>query len=174
MSAKPYQVLFLCTGNASRSIMAEAIMNAHPNKRFIAHSAGSRPRGQVDPATVEFLTTLKHPTEGLRSKSWETFAGADAPALDFVFTVCDKAAAEPCPVWPGQPMSAHWGAPDPLAFAGTQAEKAVFLADVYRMLTNRIAVFAELPIASLDRLTLQRRLDDIAGVGVGAEDGETA
>ncbi|MEQ8603158.1 MAG: arsenate reductase ArsC [Marivibrio sp.] len=172
MSEKPYSVLFLCTGNSSRSIMAESILNAHPSKRFAAYSAGSLPRGVVDPATIDFLKTLNRPTETLRSKSWEAFAGADAPALDFVFTVCDKAAAEPCPVWPGQPMSAHWGVPDPIAFAGTPAEKAAFLADVYRMLNNRIRVFAELPLASLDRLTLQRHLDDIGAVG--AKDGENA
>jgi arsenate reductase len=172
MTEKPYNVLFLCTGNSSRSILAEAILNAHPSKRFVAYSAGSEPRGIVDPATIDFLKALNRPTEGLRSKSWDEFAGADAPALDFVFTVCDKAAAEPCPVWPGQPMSAHWGVPDPIAFEGTQAEKAAFLADVYRMLNTRIGVFAELPIAGLDRLTLQRRLDAIGGVG--AKDAESA
>lgn len=172
MTDTPYHVLFLCTGNSSRSIMAEAILNAHPSKRFVAHSAGSQPRGVVDPATIEFLKNLNRPTEALRSKSWEEFAEPGAPALDFVFTVCDKAAAEPCPVWPGQPMSAHWGVPDPIAFEGTQAEKAAFLADVYRMLSNRIGVFAELPIASLDRLTLQNRLDAIGAVG--AKDQESA
>ncbi len=172
MADKPYQVLFLCTGNASRSIMAEAIMNADPRRRFTAYSAGSQPRGEVDRDTIQFLETNSFPTGGLRSKGWEEFAGADAPALDFVFTVCDRAAKESCPVWPGQPMSAHWGVPDPLAFEGTAAEKGAFLADVFRMLNNRISIFTELPIASLDRLTLQRRLD---AIGQDADaPGETA
>lgn len=161
MSDAAYTVLFLCTGNASRSIMAETIVNADPRKRFRAYSAGSRPRGQVDPATVAFLTAQNFPTDGLRSKDWSEFAGDGAPGLDFVFTVCDRAAAEPCPVWPGQPMTAHWGVPDPLAFEGTAAEHGAVLADTFRMLNNRISIFMELPIASLDRLTLQKRLDDI-------------
>lgn len=161
MSTPIYNVLFLCSGNSSRSIMAETIVNADLRARFRAFSAGSTPRGQVDPATLEFLRAHNFPTDDLHSKSWEVFGEADAPRMDFVFTVCDKAARETCPVWPGQPMSAHWGVPDPLAFEGTSAERGAFLADVFRMLNTRISIFMELPIASLDRLTLQARLDEI-------------
>ncbi|MCR9220541.1 MAG: arsenate reductase ArsC [Alphaproteobacteria bacterium] len=161
MKDAPYTVLFLCTGNSARSIMAEAIVNADPRGAFHAVSAGSKPRGAVDAQVIEFLRTHNFPVETLRSKGWEEFSAPGAPALDFVFTVCDKAAQEPCPVWPGQPMSAHWGVPDPAGFEGTPAERAAFLADVFRMLNNRISVFTELPIESLDRLTLQRRLDEI-------------
>lgn len=168
MTDASYRILFLCTGNSARSIMAEAIVNADPRGKFRAVSAGSRPRGAVDAQVIDFLSAHNFPTVGLRSKGWEAFSGPDAPTLDFVFTVCDKAAQEPCPVWPGQPMSAHWGVPDPAAFEGTPAERAAFLADVFRMLNNRIGVFMELPIESLDRLTLQRRLD---AIGAAATDG---
>jgi arsenate reductase (thioredoxin) len=156
-----YNVLFLCTGNSARSIMAEAILNREGAGRFKAHSAGSHPKGVVHPYALDLLRKLNYPTSGFRSKSWEEFAGAQAPQLDFVFTVCDSAAAEVCPVWPGQPMTAHWGVPDPAAAEGTEAEQRLAFADVYRMLNNRIGIFVNLPIASLDRLSLQKRLTDI-------------
>ncbi|MDR3518937.1 MAG: arsenate reductase ArsC [Azospirillaceae bacterium] len=164
MSDKTYNVLFLCTGNSARSIMAECILNRDNSGRFRAFSAGSHPRGHIDPTVLNLLTRFNYPTEGLRSKSWEEFARPDAPQLDFVFTVCDKAAHEVCPVWPGQPMTAHWGVPDPAAFEGTPVEKAAFCGDVMRMLYNRINLFAALPIRGLDRLSLQSRLNDIGKV----------
>jgi arsenate reductase len=161
MSEKIFNVLFLCTGNSARSIMAECIMNRVSAGKFRAFSAGSHPRGFIEPAVLHLLTTLNHPTEDLRSKSWEEFSKADAPELDFVFTVCDNAAGEVCPVWPGQPMTAHWGVPDPAAFQGEEAEKGAFCADVFRMLSNRINIFCALHIHSLDTLSLQRKLNEI-------------
>jgi arsenate reductase len=158
---KVYRVLFLCTGNSARSIMAEAILKREGLGRFEAYSAGSHPRGEIHPYARELLAKLNHPLGGLRSKSWDEFAGKRAPKLDFVFTVCDDAANEVCPVWPGQPMTAHWGLPDPVAMVGTQAECRLAFADAYRMLNNRISIFVNLPIASLDRLTLQKKLSDI-------------
>ena len=163
MSERVYNVLFLCTGNSARSILAEAILNRVGNGRFRAFSAGSQPKGAVHPATLRLLAAMNHETGFARSKSWEEFSGPDAPVLDFVFTVCDSAAAESCPIWPGQPMSAHWGVPDPAAAEGTEAEKNLAFADAYRMLSNRIAVFTSLPLASIDQLTLQKRLDAIGG-----------
>lgn len=154
-------VLFLCTGNSARSIIAEAIMNRSGRGRFKAYSAGSIPKGEVNPHALSLLKGLNHPVEGLRSKSWEEFAGPGAPALDFVFTVCDNAAAEVCPVWPGQPMTAHWGIPDPAAAEGSEAEIGVAFAEAYRMLNNRISLFLNLPMETLDRLTLQKRLQAI-------------
>ena len=156
-----FNVLFLCTGNSCRSIIAEAIMNREGLGRFRGFSAGSDPKGEVHPHALDLLKSLNHPTADLRSKSWNEFAAAGAPRLDFVFTVCDNAANEVCPVWPGQPMSAHWGIPDPAAAEGTEAEIRVAFADTYRMLANRISIFVNLPMASLDRLTLQKRLDEI-------------
>ena len=156
-----YNVLFLCTGNSCRSIIAEAIMNREGLGRFRGFSAGSQPKGEVHPHALDLLATLNHPTGGLRSKSWNEFAAAGAPRLDFVFTVCDNAANEVCPVWPGQPMTAHWGIPDPAMAEGTEAEIRVAFADTYRMLANRISIFVNLPMTSLDRLTLQKRLDEI-------------
>jgi protein-tyrosine-phosphatase len=141
--------------------MAEVLLNQLGRGRFRAFSAGSYPKGQVHPYTLDLLTTLKYPTDHLRSKSWDEFAGPDAPELDFVFTVCDNAAKEVCPVWPGQPMTAHWGVPDPAAAEGTEAEKRFAFADTLRMLRNRITVFISLPIKSLDRLSLRRHLDEI-------------
>ncbi len=156
-----FNVLFLCTGNSARSILAEAILAREGMGRFNAHSAGSKPAGQVNPNAIDLLRKLNHDVSGFRSKDWNEFARDDAPRMDFVFTVCDNAANEVCPVWPGQPMSAHWGIPDPAAAAGTQSEIAAAFADAYRMLTNRISIFVNLPIGSLDRLALQDRLDRI-------------
>ena len=158
---RPYHVLFLCTHNSARSIVAECVMNRLGRGKFKAFSAGSQPRGQVHPAALELLKKLNYATSGLRSKSWEEFAQPDAPQLDFVFTVCDDAAGEPCPVWPGQPMSAHWGLPDPSRVEGTDAERALAFADTHRMLNQRISIFCSLPLASIDRLSLQRKLDAI-------------
>lgn len=161
MAGGRYDVLFLCTGNSARSIMAEAILNRIGGGRFRAHSAGSHPRGSVHPYALDLLRKHDYDVSGLRSKSWEEFTAPDAPVMDFVFTVCDQAAAEPCPVWPGQPMTAHWGVPDPAAAAGNDAEKRVAFANAYRMLNQRISIFTSLPIDALDRLSLQARLDRI-------------
>jgi protein-tyrosine-phosphatase len=156
-----YNVLFLCTGNSARSIIAEAIMNREAQGRFKAFSAGSHPKGQVHPFALDLLKKMNHPTASLRSKGWDEFATPDAPQLDFVFTVCDNAANEVCPVWPGQPMSAHWGLPDPAAAEGNETEQRLAFADTYRMLHNRISIFTSLPLKSLDKLSLQKRLDEI-------------
>ncbi|RUP00638.1 arsenate reductase ArsC [Hyphomicrobium sp.] len=158
---RPFSVLFLCTGNSARSIMAEAIMNRVGAGKFKGFSAGSMPKGLVHPLTINLLKKLNYETSVLRSKSWEEFAAAGAPVMDFVFTVCDNAANEVCPIWPGQPMSAHWGVPDPAEAQGDDAQKALAFADTYRMLNNRISIFTSLPLDSLDSLTLQKRLDDI-------------
>lgn len=157
----PFTVLFLCTGNSARSVLAEAIMNRTGQGKFRAFSAGSQPKGEIHPYTLDLLRKLNFDVSGLRSKSWAEFSGANAPRLDFVFTVCDSAAAETCPVWPGQPMTAHWGVPDPAAATGSEAEVRLAFADAFRMLDNRISIFTSLPISSLDRLALQRRLDEI-------------
>lgn len=161
MTEKTFNVLFLCTGNSARSIMAEAILEREGTGRFKAFSAGSHPKGEVHPYALQVLRTLNHPTGFARSKDWDEFAGKDAPEMDFVFTVCDNAANEACPVWPGQPMTAHWGVPDPAAATGTEAEVHFAFAEAYRMLNNRISIFINLPLASLDRLALQKRLDAI-------------
>ena len=166
---KPLNVLFLCTGNSARSIIAEAIMNREGRGRFRAWSAGSMPKGEVNPHTLDLLRGLHYRTEDFRSKSWDEFAEPDAPKLDFVFTVCDDAAAEVCPIWPGQPMTAHWGMPDPAAASGSPAEVALAFADPYRMMNTRIGVFINLPLSALDRLSLQRRLDEIGGRRQAAE-----
>jgi len=160
-SDRPFNVLFLCTGNSARSILAEAILNRIGGDKFRAYSAGSHPKGAVNPAALKLLERMGYPTQGLRSKPWDEFSGPAAPPLDFVFTVCDDAAGEVCPIWPGQPMTAHWGLPDPAAVEGSEAEIALAFAEAYRLLNNRITLFAGLPIASLSRLSLQRRLDDI-------------
>ncbi len=161
---RPFNVLFLCTGNSCRSILAEAIMNRVGGGRFKAYSAGSHPSGDVNSHALALLKRLNHPTGSLRSKPWDEFSrqtNPDAPELDFVFTVCDNAAGEVCPIWPGQPMTAHWGQPDPALFEGGEAETAVVFADAYRMLNNRISLFVNLPLKSLDRLSLQKRLNQI-------------
>ncbi|MBS0249243.1 MAG: arsenate reductase ArsC [Proteobacteria bacterium] len=169
MSDRVYNVLFLCTGNSARSVIAEAILNREGKGRFKAFSAGSQPKGQVNPHTLTLLRTLGYDVSGFRSKSWAEFAQAGAPQMDFVFTVCDDAAGEACPVWPGQPMTAHWGIADPAAATGSEAEIAVAFDDAYRMLTRRIELFLALPIAKLDKLVLAKRLKDI-----GASQGATA
>ncbi len=156
-----YNVLFLCTGNSARSIIAEAILQREGLGKFNAFSAGRKPIGQVNPHAIELLRNLNHETSQYRSKNWSEFAGPEAPTMDFVFTVCDNASNEVCPVWPGQPMSAHWGIPDPASAVGTMAEIAAVFADTYRMLANRISIFVSLPIESLEQLTLQKQLDDI-------------
>jgi protein-tyrosine-phosphatase len=161
----PYNVLFLCTGNSARSIMAECILNREGGGRFRAFSAGSHPTGKVNPVVLTLLKRLNFKSDGLRSKSWDEFAAPGAPKLDFVFTVCDDAAGGVCPAWPGQPMTAHWGVPDPATAGGSDAERAAFVADVFRMLNNRISIFVSLPLVSLDRLSLQRRLQEIGRVG---------
>jgi arsenate reductase (thioredoxin) len=161
MADKVYNTLFLCTGNSARSIMAEAILGRVGQGRFKAYSAGSHPKGKVHPQTLELLRNLNYRTGDFRSKSWNEFAGPGAPELDFVFTVCDDAAGEVCPAWPGQPMTAHWGVPDPAAAFGTPAEIGLAFADAYRMLYNRISVFVSLPMASIDRLALKKRLEEI-------------
>jgi arsenate reductase len=158
---RPYNVLFLCTGNSARSIIAECVLNRLGAGRFVAHSAGSFPKGAVHPYALELLERRGYPTQGLRSKSWDEFAQPGAVPLDFVFTVCDRAAAEVCPIWPGQPMTAHWGLPDPAAAEGKEAERRLAFADTLRMLTNRIGLFVNLPIQALDRLSLQQRLTQI-------------
>ena len=169
MHDRPYNVLFLCTGNSARSIMAEAILNKIGAGTFVAYSAGSQPKGQVNPYTIELLQSLGYETSRLRSKSWHELAKPGAPPLDFTFTVCDNAAGETCPVWPGQPITAHWGVPDPAEAKGSPAEVALAFKDAYRMLNQRIGVFVALPIRSLDQLTLQKRLHEI-----GRMEGATA
>jgi len=164
-----YNVLFLCTGNSARSILAEAILNKIGAGKFRAYSAGSQPKGQVNPNTLRLLDKLGFDTSGFRSKSWNEFARPGAPALDFIFTVCDDAAGETCPVWPGQPMTAHWGIADPAAATGTPGEVAAAFSEAYRMLERRIAAFASVPIRALDSLTLQARLREI-----GQLEGSTA
>lgn len=161
MTERPFNVLFLCTGNSARSILAEAILNKTGAGKFRAFSAGSHPKGAVHPNSIALLRSLDYDTSGLRSKSWSEFAEPGAPALDFVFTVCDDAAGETCPFWPGQPLTAHWGVPDPAAAKGTAADIEFAFQDAYRMLERRIGVFTALPIGSLDRLTLQARLKQI-------------
>ncbi len=160
-SDKVYNVLFLCTGNSARSIMAEAILAREGRPRFRAFSAGSYPAGSINPYALDLLKQFNHPTADLRCKSWDEFANPGAPKMDFVFTVCDKAAGEVCPIWPGQPMTAHWPFEDPAAFEGPEAEKRALFARVYGYIANRIAIFVSLPIDSLDRLSLQQRLDQI-------------
>jgi arsenate reductase len=161
MARQPYNVLFLCTGNSARSIIAEAILNKIGKGAFRAYSAGSQPKGQVNPDARALLESLGYETAGLRSKSWDQFAKTGAPEFDFVFTVCDNAAAEACPVWPGQPMTAHWGIADPAEAKGSPAEVSMAFKEAYRLLNQRIGIFTALPLHSLDRLTLQGKLRDI-------------
>ena len=161
MSDRTFNVLFLCTGNSARSILAESIINHLGAGRFTGFSAGSQPRGQVHPYALELLASLGFPSTGMHSKSWEVFAAAGAPNMDFVFTVCDSAAGEACPIWPGQPMTAHWGVPDPAAVEGSELEKRAAFREAFSALENRIRLFMSLPFASLDKMALQQRLDAI-------------
>lgn len=165
---KIFNVLFLCTGNSARSIMAEAILRREGPRSFRAFSAGSQPKGSIHPFAIDLLREMNFDVNTFRSKSWNEFTRPGAPGLDFVFTLCDDAAAETCPIWPGQPMTAHWGLPDPAAAAGNEAKRRLAFADTYRMLTNRISIFANLPINALDKLSLQKRLDAI-GTSSGAD-----
>jgi protein-tyrosine-phosphatase len=161
MADNPFNVLFLCTGNSARSIMAEAILNKLGAGKFRAFSAGSQPKGWVHPETLRLLQSLGYDTSRFRSKSWSEFADPGAPLLDFVFTVCDNAAGETCPVWPGQPMTAHWGVPDPAEAKVSVAEIALAFKDAYRMLNQRIGIFTSLPLRALDQLSLQQKLREI-------------
>jgi len=161
MAPREFNVLFLCTGNSARSIMAECAINRWGRGKFRGFSAGSHPRGAIHPRTLALLAELNYATAALRSKSWDEFARPDSPPLDFVFTVCDQAAGETCPVWPGQPITAHWGAADPAAFVGSEEATRRFFLRIYTELENRIKIFASLPVDSLDRFTLERRVREI-------------
>ena len=167
MSEPIYNVLFLCTGNSARSILAESVLRKAGSHNFRAFSAGSQPKGAVNPSAIKVLKSLDFPIDGLRSKSWEEFARPDAPVMDFVFTVCDNAAGESCPVWPGQPMTAHWGIEDPAEVEGTDIQKEAAFVAALRYLKNRISIFTSLPLSSIDKLSLGTRLRDI-GQGEGA------
>jgi protein-tyrosine-phosphatase len=169
MSDRIYNVLFLCTGNTARSILAESILRKDGRRNFRAFSAGSQPKGTINPFAIKVLDRLDYPADELRSKSWEEFTRADAPVMDFVFTVCDNAAGESCPIWPGQPMTAHWGIEDPAAVEGTDIEKEAAFVAAFRYLKNRIAAFTSLPLESIDQLSLGARLRDI-----GRSDGSTS
>src|SRR6202167_5237091 len=169
MTERIYNVLFLCTGNSARSILAESLLNALGSGRFRAFSAGSFPKGQVHPLAIELLKRSNMPTENLRSKSWDEFAAPGAPPLDLIFTVCDNAAGEVCPVWPGKPITAHWGIADPAAAEGTDAEKAFAFRKALKELETRIKLFINLPIASLDGMTLQAKLREIGKSSAGTE-----
>jgi len=164
MADRAYNVLFLCTGNSARSILAESLLNHCGKGRFHGYSAGSFPKGRVHPISLALLKQLNLPTEGLRSKSWDEFAAPGAPALDFIFTVCDNAAGEVCPVWPGKPMTAHWGVADPAAVVGTDAEQWAAFRKALRELENRIKLFINLPVATLDKIALQRGIEAIGKV----------
>ncbi len=164
-----YNVLFLCTGNSARSILAESLLNTLGRGKFHAFSAGSFPKGQVHPMAVELLQRMNLPTENLRSKSWDEFAAAGAPAIDLIFTVCDNAAGEVCPIWPGKPITAHWGIADPAAVEGTDVEKAFAFHKAFRALQTRINLLTSLPIDSLDRMTLRAKLGEIGKSGAAAE-----
>jgi protein-tyrosine-phosphatase len=161
MSDRVYNVLFLCTGNSARSILAEGLLNAEGNGRFKAYSAGSHPKGQVNPFALMVLKQAGLPADGYRSKSWDEFAAPGALVMDFVFTVCDDAAGEVCPFWPGQPVTAHWGLPDPAAVGGSDAQKAQAFRETLRMLSNRIRIFVALPLGKLDRMAIKKHVDDI-------------
>ena len=161
MPARVYNVLFLCTGNSARSILAEVLIERWGNGQFKGYSAGSFPRGEINPFAVKLLDQLGMPTAHLRSKGWDEFATPGAPIMDFVFTVCDQAAGEVCPLWPGQPVTAHWGIPDPAAEEGSEAERMLAYTDAYRVLERRIKLFLSLPLASLDRMTITRKVQEI-------------
>jgi arsenate reductase (thioredoxin) len=171
MSERIHNVLFLCTGNSARSVLAESILRKDGHRHFRSFSAGSQPKGTVNPFAIKVLKSLDYPIDGLRSKSWVEFVRPDAPVMDFVFTVCDNAAGETCPIWPGQPMSAHWGIEDPAAVEGTALEKEAAFVAAFRYLKNRIAIFTSLPLQSIDRLSLGTRLRDIGRIE-GATSGQ--
>lgn len=158
-----YNVLFLCTGNTARSILAESILRKDGSGKFHAFSAGSQPKGIVNPFALKVLASLEYPTENLRSKGWEEFAKPDAPIMDFVFTVCDDAAGEACPIWPGHPATAHWGIEDPAAIEGTDIQKEAAFVTAFKLLKNRISLFTSLPLASLDKISLTGKLREIGG-----------
>jgi len=174
MSDRPHNVLFLRTGNSARSIIAEAVLNRIGRPNFRAFSAGSQPKGQPHPYTLDLLRNQHYDVSDLRSKSWLAFSSPDAPKLDFVITVCDNAAGEACPFWPGQPMTAHWGVPDPAAATGGEAEVRLAFTDALRMLRNRIEIFVSLPLAKLDKMTLQQKLDAIGKTKDGADPASAA
>jgi arsenate reductase (thioredoxin) len=168
VTAEIYNVLFLCTGNSARSILAEALLEHWGRGRFRAHSAGSFPKGAVHPMALDLLERAHLDTPGLRSKSWDEFAKPGAPEMDFVFTVCDQAGGEACPIWPGNPMTAHWGVPDPAAVEGTEAERCRAFREAYLVLENRIKLFTSLRLEALDRLAVKRNVDEIGRLRVGA------
>lgn len=170
MTDRPYNILFLCTGNSARSILAEALINQWGRGKFRGYSAGSHPKGTVHPVALQLLKHMNLPTGELRSKSWDEFAAPHGPPLDFVFTVCDNAAGEMCPYWPGQPMTAHWGLPDPAAVEGSDMQIAVAFRSTFQALDHRIKIFTSLPLTSLDRIKLQERLD---AIGKARAPGET-
>ena len=172
--ARPYNVLFLCTGNSARSILAESLLNHWGKGQFRANSAGSFPTGRVNPLALELLARMKIPADGARSKSWDEFAAAGSVEFDFIITVCDNAAGEICPVWPGKPMTAHWGVEDPAAATGNDAQKMLAFREAFRALEHRIRIFVSLPLASLDRLRIQRELDAIGTQSPRADDADRA
>ena len=174
MTRAPFNVLFLCTGNSARSILAESLLNHWGQGNFRGYSAGSFPKGAVHPCALKLLQSLELPTEGLRSKSWDEFARPGAPVMDFVFTVCDQAAGEVCPIWPGQPVTAHWGMPDPAAVDGPALEQWNAFRESYRALENRIRLFVSLPLASLDRMSLARQVEAIGRMRPDAMEGEAS
>lgn len=172
--AAPYNVLFLCTGNSARSILAESLMNHWGAGRFRGFSAGSHPKGAVHPMTLDLLGSLELPVGEMRSKSWSEFASPGAPKMDFVFTVCDQAAGETCPLWPGHPVTAHWGVPDPAAAEGSEIERRQAFRDAFRMLERRIKLFASLPLLKLDRLTIKGKVDEIGRLRSDAAEGQAS
>ncbi|HKM62617.1 MAG TPA: arsenate reductase ArsC [Acidisphaera sp.] len=174
MADTVYNVLFICTGNSARSILAEAIINHWAKGRFKGYSAGSFPKGDVNPLALKLLERLGMPTAHLRSKSWDEFAQPGAPVMDFVFTVCDQAAGEVCPTWPGQPVTAHWGVPDPAAVDGSDAERTLAFTDAYRMLERRIQLFLSLPLASLDRMSITRKVEEIGRLRTDTLEGKAS
>jgi protein-tyrosine-phosphatase len=174
MANRIYPALFLCTGNSARSILAEALLTRWGRGRFRAFSGGSLPKGAVNPLALELLDRLGLPTDGMRSKSWNEFAGTDAPAMDFVFTVCDQAGGEVCPIWPGNPMTAHWGVPDPAAVEGTEEQRKRAFLDALRSLEARVKLFVSLPVEKLDRLALKREVDQIGRLRLDATEGRAS
>lgn len=174
MQAKMYNALFLCTGNSARSILAESLINHWGKGRFKGFSAGSFPKGEVNPLARQLLTELELPIQGLRSKSWNEFASPDAPVMDFVFTVCDQAAGEVCPIWPGQPVTAHWGVPDPAAVEGSEATRKLAFREAFRALERRIKIFTSLPIEKLDRMTVTRRVEAIGRLRDDVAEGQAS